>query len=83
MRKVPRRVSLVDAQKEIDGDKQFIQEHQLFEDMDMPSLFDPMEEMRFEEEMLQREEKGRWEAIDRANSNFIYCFPASFDSTYN
>lgn len=69
-KKTDKRVSLVDAQLEIDGDIAFNQEHQLFEDMDMLDWVDPLEEMRIEEERLRREDDERQHDYDRMMKDY-------------
>ena len=53
-RKIPKRVSLVDAQKEIDGDRKFCEDNNpLCDSSDYYfDFFDPFEEQRIEEEKL-------------------------------
>lgn len=57
-KKSDKRVSLVDAQLEIDGDKAFEHEHEMFDTidyLDMMDWIDPSEEMLIEEERLREE----------------------------
>lgn len=58
-RKVPKRVSLVDAQKEIDGDREFCDDNNTLYDSLGYDFFDPCEEQRIWEEWLQREDDER------------------------